>query len=165
MLTVERYHDFSAAHRAVTDLGPCHQIHGHNYRVTFTFASLVPPVPGASNRIIDFGMIKALFVNWLEKEWDHKCLVWEEDPFYKEYVSLWNDFRFYEYETDTYPTIRNLLKESIAVVPFETSVENMAAYLHEAIGPRLLLQLNVKLVRVRVEETRKCSATSFSEGF
>lgn len=45
-------------------------------------------------------------------------------------------------------------------VPFSPTAENMAEYLLKEIGPHALKGTNVTLVEVRVEETRKCSATS-----
>lgn len=152
MITVTRYHDFSAAHRAPMDPGKCNRIHGHNYRIHFTFASHYGV--GADGRVISFGEIKDLFVNWLEENWDHRLLVWDQDPICE---SLNNIMRG-DYGTEA---VFDLLTDSIRSVPFDTSVENMAEYLRVQLGPALLQSHpHVELINVLVEETRKCSAAS-----
>jgi len=47
---------------------------------------------------------------------------------------------------------------SLVAVPFNPTAENMALYLLQRIGPELLGGSGIRLCRVVVEETRKCSA-------
>jgi 6-pyruvoyltetrahydropterin/6-carboxytetrahydropterin synthase len=53
-----------------------------------------------------------------------------------------------------------LLDNTVVAVPFNPTVENMAFYLLKHIGPIQLMNTGVKLVRVVLEETRKCSAVA-----
>ena len=53
--------------------------------------------------------------------------------------------------------VRNAL-ESIVLVPFNPTAENMAMHLLLVVGPQVLVETGVNLCRVTVEETRKCSA-------
>ena len=55
--------------------------------------------------------------------------------------------------------ITRTLEESIVFVPFNPTAENMAQYLVEVIGPLQLHATDVTLVKVVIEETRKCSCT------
>ncbi|MEX3859655.1 6-pyruvoyl tetrahydropterin synthase family protein [Paraburkholderia sp. BR10923] len=135
MLTVTRYHDISCGHRVYGHEGKCAHLHGHNYRIHFSCES---DALDALGRVIDFGAIKSKLCVWLEENWDHRMLLWIEDPLY---VSL------REYD----PTIVKL--------PFNPTAESMAAYLTTVIGPALLGGTGVRLKSVCVEETRKCSAT------
>ncbi|MDO4692818.1 MAG: 6-carboxytetrahydropterin synthase [Porphyromonadaceae bacterium] len=136
MITVERYHDISMGHRVVGHENKCRHLHGHNYRIHFTCSS---EELDALGRVIDFGVIKATLCRWLEENWDHKMMLWDQDPLL--------------------PSLRELAGEDLVVVPFNPTAEQMAKYLVEVIGIQLLAGTGVRLVSVRIDETRKCSAT------
>lgn len=138
MFSIERYHDISAGHRVLGHEGKCRNLHGHNYRIHFT---VVPSwdVSELDNvgRVIDFSVVKSTLCQWLEDNWDHKMILWQHDP------------------------MVDVLKNAsgIVVVPFNPTAENMAYFLVSTIGPQVLAGTGVMLHAVRVEETRKCSAT------
>lgn len=134
-ITAERYHDFSTGHRVYQHESKCAHLHGHNYRVHFTIEADQLDFVG---RVMDFSVIKDLLCEWLEEEWDHKFLIWEKDP--------WAPILK---ETDPCGTV---------VVGFNPTAENMAQYLIEKIGPQQLAGTGTRLIKVRIEETRKCSA-------
>lgn len=133
-ITATRYHDFSAGHRVVGHENKCAHLHGHNYRVHFHVGGPLDAV----GRVIDFGVIKTTLCDWLEKHWDHRMLLWSDDP---DGVHI--------YRCDPL---------GVASVPFNPTAENMAKYLCLEIGPRLLPS-PLRLYKVHVEETRKCGAT------
>lgn len=150
MYSVERYHDFSAGHRVVGHESKCQYLHGHNYRVHFTCVSdlstmdAMAVATGASEldnvgRVIDFGVIKSRLANWLEENWDHQMIMWSEDKMLV--------------------VMPSSAKDSIVEVPFNPTAENMAKYLVTVVGPQQLRGTGVVLRKVRIEETRKCSAT------
>ena len=136
-ITVERYHDISCGHRVVGHESKCRNLHGHNYRITFICEAATLDDMG---RVVDFGVIKSTLCQWLEDVWDHKFLIWEKDPWVNACLEL-----------DA---------ESFVLVPFNPTAENMAMFLLAQIGPYLLSGKGVELVRVVVEETRKCSAVA-----
>jgi 6-pyruvoyltetrahydropterin/6-carboxytetrahydropterin synthase len=138
-----RYHDISCGHRVVGHEGKCRFLHGHNYRIHFTCQGNLDKV----GRVIDFGVIKSTLCQWLEREWDHKFLVWQEDQ------QLKNAFQLDETNDIACANVR----DSFVWVPFNPTAENIASHLLTVVGPRMLPP-EVKLVHVRVEETRKCSA-------
>jgi 6-pyruvoyltetrahydropterin/6-carboxytetrahydropterin synthase len=133
--TVKRYHDCSFGHRVVGHEGACAHIHGHNYRIWFTCASAQLDQIG---RVIDFSVIKTLLCEWLEANWDHRFVAWEHDPMLE--------------------GLRALDPEGVVSVPFNPTAEDLAAHLLEVVGPTALAGTGVVLVKVKVEETRKCSA-------
>jgi len=137
MITAERYHDISCGHRVFGHESKCAHLHGHNYRITFT----ITPEKGLDNigRVLDFSVIKSLLCMWLEDNWDHKFLVWENDPILK--------------------TLQQLDPEGIVSTSFNPTAENMAKYLVEEIAPKALKDQNCFLSLCRIEETRKCSAS------
>lgn len=131
----KRYHDISCGHRVFQHESKCAHLHGHNYRVHFTCEAEKLDSIG---RVIDFSDIKSRLCMWLEDEWDHKTLIWENDPWAKVLPSI---------------------DPTIVIVPFNPTAENIAQYLVEVVGPQQLQGTGIKLVHCDVEETRKCSAS------
>jgi 6-pyruvoyltetrahydropterin/6-carboxytetrahydropterin synthase len=136
-LTVSRYHDISCGHRVAGHESKCRHLHGHNYRITFTCEA---EALDALGRVIDFSEIKSKLCEWLESNWDHRFLVFADDPLRKKLEAVDSD--------------------SIVAVPFNPTAENMADFLLRMVGPSLLYETQVRLARVEVEETRKCSASA-----
>lgn len=135
-IIAERYHDICCGHRVVGHEGKCQHLHGHNYRFHFKVASRGLDEVG---RVLDFSVIKSTLCQWLEEQWDHKFLIWEEDPYL--------------------PTLQQLTPESMVVVPFNPTAENIAEYFTTRIAPKLLQETGCMLVETKIEETRKCSVT------
>ena len=135
-IVASRFHDISCGHRVYGHEGKCRHFHGHNYRVHFTLA----PVVGVDvvGRVLDFSVIKAILCEWLERTWDHRMLLWTDDPDALELCDLDPD--------------------GVVLLPCNPTAENMAKYLLEEVGPVLLSNLMVELVSVRIEETYKCHA-------
>lgn len=154
LITAERYHDFSCGHRVAGHEGKCAALHGHNYRVTFTIEAQHLDDLG---RVLDFSVIKDRLCAWLEANWDHKFLAWVEDPVMREVSVVLGRLA-------KLPAYRNedslLAAGSIVWLPFNPTAENMAAHLLLRIGPHCLAGTGAQLIAVRVEETRKCSATA-----
>lgn len=135
MIRAQRYHDISCGHRVVGHEGKCAHLHGHNYRIWFTCEAAEVDAIG---RVIDFGVIKERLCMWVEWRWDHRLLLWEQDPLY--------------------PLLHDL-DEAVVAVPFNPTAENIAKYLVEERGPVAMHDTGVRLVAVTVEETSKCQAT------
>lgn len=131
----KRYHDISCGHRVFQHESKCAHLHGHNYRVHFTCEAEQLDSIG---RVIDFSDIKAKLCMWLEDQWDHKTLIWENDPWAK---------------------VLPEIDPTIVIVPFNPTAENIAQHLVEVIGPQQLAGTGIKLIHCDVEETRKCSAS------
>ena len=138
--TAERYHDISCGHRVVGHEGKCALMHGHNYRIHFMCEAVKLDSVG---RVIDFSVIKSRLCMWLEEHWDHKFLAWDEDP---DLTRLADEFSF--------------INDSMVFVPFNPTAENMADHLLLVIGPQQLVGTQCTLTGVKVEETRKCTASA-----
>lgn len=136
MIVAERYHDISCGHRVVGHEGKCRFLHGHNYRIHFTVAGEQLDEIG---RVVDFSVIKSTLCAWLEEHFDHKFLIWQQD--------------------ELLPQLQTITEDSLVIVPFNPTAENIARYLVEEIGPQQLRPHAVTLLSCRVEETAKCSAT------
>lgn len=155
MITVTRYHDFSAGHRVAGHESKCANLHGHNYRVHFTCGAA-----GLDNlgRVIDFSVIKEKLCMWLEDNWDHKFLAWVEDDYMCSIAKAVDGLLAQEPE-DLYHAADLLFERSIYWTTFNPTAENMAKDLVEIVGPVQLAGTGVTLVKVVIDETRKCSAT------
>ncbi|TCV14073.1 6-pyruvoyltetrahydropterin/6-carboxytetrahydropterin synthase [Sphingobacterium alimentarium] len=136
MITAERYHDISCGHRVVGHEGKCRFLHGHNYRIHFEVAAEELDEIG---RVLDFSVIKEKLCMWLEDHYDHKFLIWSNDPMLEE--------------------LQKLTAESLVIVPFNPTAENIAKHLVEVVAPQQLQGTSCRLIRCKVEETQKCSAT------
>lgn len=134
-VTAIRYHDISVGHRVHGHEGKCKHLHGHNYRIHFHCTA---PALDMLGRVIDFSVIKEKLCMWLEDNWDHRFLVWEEDPMCSYLLNIDN---------------------TVVKVPFNPTAENIAKFLVEDQGPWELRTSNVTLTKVIVEETAKCSAS------
>lgn len=145
MITVTRTHEIACGHRVYGHESKCSHIHGHNYVFEMTCVAQVEGDPlDAIGRVIDFGDIKKRLCNWLEDTWDHKFLVFNEDPFSKD--------------------LRRIDPSGTCLVPFNPTVENIAKYFVDVVAPRRMNGTLIKLVQVKIWETSKCSATYSVQG-
>lgn len=80
MITITRKFEFDAGHRVVGHENKCANLHGHRYvaEVTMTTPTLDP-----LGRVIDFGEIKKTIGTWIDINWDHRMLLFDEDPVFK----------------------------------------------------------------------------------
>jgi len=135
MITVERYHDICAGHRVYGHESKCAHLHGHNYRIHFKIAGDLDGI----GRVIDFSIIKSKLCMWLEDNWDHKFLIYDQDPMGK--------------------VLKELDPDGVIIVPYNPTAENIGKWLLEIVGPKQLLGTGCELIEVKIEETTKCSAT------
>ena len=138
MYEVERYHDISCGHRVHGHESKCAHLHGHNYRIFFTVQADNKQLD-MIGRVLDFSVIKSRLCEWLEKWWDHKMLIWVDDPMLDDLLDI--------------------DPEGVVPVEFNPTAENMAEHLVTVVGPKELEGTGCILVACRIEETRKCSAT------
>jgi 6-pyruvoyltetrahydropterin/6-carboxytetrahydropterin synthase len=137
MFKASRFHDISCGHRVYGHESKCAHFHGHNYRVHFT----CEPLHSLDDlgRVVDFSVIKEKLCMWIERNWDHKMLLWANDPAYVE--------------------MHKLDPLGVVSVPFNPTAENMAEYLVHIVGPTVLKDTAVRLCKVEIDETPKCTAS------
>ncbi len=180
MITADRYHDISVGHRVHGHESKCAHLHGHNYRIHFKVAASPTTISFGAlmfapetdpehvqavqaynglddvGRVLDFSVIKSKLCMWLEDNWDHKFLAWEDDTFMNEIHRACASADSSECSFDA----SNMLGNSLVWTPFNPTAENMAEYLLRVIGPQQLLGTGCQLIKVTIEETRKCSASA-----
>lgn len=136
---ITRRHEIHCGHRVVGHEGKCKNLHGHAYIFDLTCEA----IPGADpldelGRVIDFGDIKTRLCGWLENWWDHRMLLWDQDPMLPDLLNI---------------------DPTVVPVPFNPTAENIAQHVVETVGPYALAGTGVRLVAVTLHETSKCSAT------
>ena len=136
VITASRYHDISTGHRVAGHENKCAHIHGHNYRFHFTVATDKLDSVG---RVMDFSVIKEKLCEWLEDNYDHKFLMWKNDPLLEKMIDL--------------------VPQDVVTTSFNPTAENMAEYIVKEIAPKQLKGTNCKLIKCVIDETRKCSAS------
>lgn len=134
MYTVVRKHEIHCGHRVVGHEGKCKNLHGHSY--VFEFHCQAEDLD-CLGRVIDFSVIKGELCEWLEDQWDHRMLIWEEDPLL--------------------PSLRKL-DRYIVSVDFNPTAENLGEYLLKSVAPKLLDRHKIVCSKVIVHETGKCRA-------
>lgn len=140
MLTCTRHHDICCGHRIYGHEGACANLHGHNYRFHFHCRAAGGELDNLG-RVVDFGVIKETLCAWLDRHWDHRLLLWHEDPLLLALNAL--------------PDVAS----GLVAVPFNPTVENMARHIGEVVAPQCLAGTGIAVVRCTVEETVKCNAT------
>lgn len=156
-ITAERYHDFCAGHRVVGHEGKCRHLHGHNYRVHFEV--IADTVQDDIGRVVDFSVIKSKLCEWLEENWDHKFLAWNKDTLV---MSIHDAARFSEQHEMTSNDYADLLG-GLVYVDFNPTAENLAKHLVEVVAPAQFEGMGITLIKCKIEETRKCTATFYKE--
>lgn len=156
--TAIRYHDFCMGHRVVGHEGKCRHLHGHNYRIHLHCEAQHLDEVG---RVIDFSVIKQLLCEWIEHSWDHKFMAWDQDPVANFIREAQREDAILGASHDCTPELDDVsslaIANSFVWVSFNPTAENIAAHFLEDIAPNLLLGTGVKLTKVVLEETRKCS--------
>ena len=134
MVSCARRLTFCAGHRVYGHESKCANLHGHNYAAIVECAAERDSI----GRVIDFSVIKAQVGGFLEAEWDHAFLYFQQDH---ELVVLF----------EGHPEWKSFC------CPFNPTAENMAEYLFY-IAELRLGAYGIRVVRVRVEETENCRA-------
>ncbi len=169
MHTVIRSHEICAGHRVVGHESKCRHLHGHNYVFHFKVIANAIHQHAHSNfveteldqvgRVVDFSVVKTTLCQWLEDNWDHKFLHWKEDLLIeglkevleRDCVNV-NPF----FEVADAVLERDAFRDSLVPLPFNPTAENLAQYMVDVIGPKLLSEHGVELVSCVIEETSKC---------
>lgn len=129
--------DFTGAHRLVGLDIPCQALHGHYYKVSFTFEAEGLDGDGM---VIEFDSAKQKIRNWFDENWDHNIILHDSDKELGEAVS-------------------NITKQKIFYVSFNPTAENLGSYLLNEICPKIFAGEVAKCVRIHMQETPEYSAT------
>ena len=131
MITATRRVQFSAGHRVFGHEGKCRHLHGHNFVAFVTAAADDLDTVG---RVIDFGVLKERIGGWIEREWDHGFVVWQDD-------------------VEARRALAEVVGQKAYLLPVNPTAENLADHLLRVVGPDALAGTGVRLVKVTLYET------------
>lgn len=118
--------------------------HGHNYVAYFHARSRQQGSLDPVGRVIDFGVLKQRLGGWIDEFWDHAFIVWEQDE-------------------ELRHALESVRGQRIFLLPENPTAENMASYLLNVVGPLVLADTAVELVKVQLWETENCCAEVSAE--
>ncbi len=171
MFTVSRSIDIDAGHRVPFHASKCRHLHGHRWKVIAIAEAeeTVDSAEGAadSGMVVDFGVLKQVLMEEINDVFDHRFLLWQEDPLAEILLRAGTaesipPAAFLESEEVTGPNLaRQDLEESIVVVPVIPTAEELARYWAGLVAPRLreLSGDRVSLKRLDVWETPNSCAS------
>lgn len=134
-----------AGHRIKGHSGKCKHLHGHNYRAEVCFHGDLDKL----GMVLDFGPVKAVLNDYVDRTWDHAMIIWQEDTeALQALLSMPEEFQ------RTCPTPFNPTAEALALHLLQLCNEWIARGVFDCSA------LDVVCTRVTVWETSKCSATA-----
>jgi 6-pyruvoyltetrahydropterin/6-carboxytetrahydropterin synthase len=139
METVTRRFQFCAGHRILGHENKCGHFHGHNYVALVTVAA---PKLDKIGRVVDFAVIKEKVGEWIDANWDHGFLVWDQDKEARAALALVDH-------------------QKVHLMRDNPTAENMAAILKTRAAQLLnhgQPQGNFRVVKVVLWETENCYA-------
>lgn len=156
-----------AAHRVTTHGSKCAHLHGHRYTVRVTVEGGL----GAGveqGMTIDFGFLKTLMLELIDKRADHGMILWVDDPWMNVFAPR------YRFDIDTRPWYGKLPDGGIVfddrgsapfgklwVIPCVPTAENLAALWFALLAGEVskATEGRCRVVLVEVDETPNCSAS------
>ena len=109
-ITATRRIQFAAGHRVFGHEGKCRHLHGHNF---VAFVTAAAEDLDAVGRVIDFGVLKERIGGWIEREWDHGFVVWQDDAEARRALALVDGQKTYLLPAN--PTAENLADHLLRV--------------------------------------------------
>lgn len=134
---IKRLLKIDAGHRVFGHESKCKSLHGHEY---FFEVFATAPELDSLGRVVDFSVIKTTVGNWLDQNWDHGMILWEEDPV-----------------SDLFRPGGVLGDQKCFFLPYNPTAENLSKYLLP-IANDLLKKWEVTVTSIICQETSNCSA-------
>jgi 6-pyruvoyltetrahydropterin/6-carboxytetrahydropterin synthase len=126
---------FCAGHRVHKHESKCANLHGHNY-VLFLHARCRAGLDQLG-RVIDFAVLKDRFAPWIEQNWDHGFILWQDDA-------------------EAIAALQHMSKQKLFLLPANPTAENMALHLLHVVSPAVLEDCDVELTKIVLWETENC---------
>ena len=125
---------FAAAHRLFNYKGACANIHGHNYKVELSVEG--DCIGDEDGLLMDFKSVKKLLQEEVMGRFDHKLILFSEDPL----VGV----------------LRRQENVDLLVVPYNPTVEEMASHIRHLITKKLPEHVWFHSVKIWETDTSFC---------
>lgn len=141
-MIVSKTIEIDAGHRVPNHKSKCKNIHGHRYVIEAIVEDRVITKKGSSDEgmVIDFGDLKEVMMDVIDKDYDHGFIISEEDPF-----------------ISTFESLRDEEEQKVIVVPFVPTAENLAEHWFKILEERLEKK-GIELRGIEVKETPSSTA-------
>ncbi len=88
MFTIGRKIEIDAGHRVPYHGSQCRFLHGHRWKIVahvraYNLVEASPERPD-SGMVVDFGVIKQVLMEEIHAKYDHRLILWEQDPLLQE---------------------------------------------------------------------------------
>jgi len=143
MITCPRRLQYCHGHRIKGHENKCAHLHGHNY---VTYFEARAGNLDAVGRVVDFGVLKERIGAWVDDNWDHGMVLWEQDE------AAIEACRSFATESGA--------GQKLFLLPTNPTAENLADYLLRTVCPEVLGDTGIQVVRVQVWETENCYAVA-----
>ena len=150
MFIIDRQIEIDAGHRVPYHDSKCKHLHGHRWKIVASVMSHVTVTPNParadSGMVMDFGQIKRILIEEIHDRFDHKLILWDQDP-------LLDHTAFFETLDEL-----DILLHGVIQVPVIPTSELLAEYWGAIVAARLD-RLGIQLNALTVWETPNCKAT------
>ncbi len=134
--------EIDMGHRIPNHTSKCKNFHGHRYKIEVGVDDKVITKKKSSSEgmVIDFGDLKTIMMDVLDKDYDHGMVIYMRDPYWK----FFSDLKF--------------TGMKIQMVKFIPTAENLAKHWYQLMKIQLK-EKNIKIKHVKVWETPTSTAT------
>lgn len=84
--TITLKHEWDMGHRLPLHNGKCARLHGHRYVAEIDVTGELQTEGSATGMVVDFYVIKDRVKRFIDEEWDHRTMLWEQDTILKAYL-------------------------------------------------------------------------------
>lgn len=138
-VSISRRFEWDAAHRIAGHEGACKAIHGHRYVAE---VEVTAPAVDALGRVIDFGVLKTLIGEWIDRNFDHSALFDRADG---------------DAAVTAVAALNGRLGKPVYWLEGPPTAEGIVAELAAVVAP-MLAERGLTLTRIRLWETPNCWA-------
>lgn len=134
--------EIDMGHRVPNHKSKCRNLHGHRYKIEVGVDDKVIDEEGVSNEgmVIDYGDLKNIMIDELERKYDHGFMMFSGDSLYKWFLD-----------------IKDAQDLKIIFVSFVPTAENLAKFWYQSFQ-FLLKEVGIKIKYVKVWETPTSTA-------
>ena len=160
--TITRRLEIDMGHRVPDHGSKCRHLHGHRYVIEAVCIGPLAEDGEQNGMVVDFGFLKAVMVDKIETDFDHRLCLFHRDPLVTEL------FRVTRGPAFCAAIVRGeIVKvdagegQALTIVDRVPTAENLAAIWAAAIAPEVerITEGRATLVALTVHETPNCMAT------
>ncbi len=160
MYLATRRIEIDAAHRVTYHGSKCRNLHGHRYVIEATVIAKTLPEKGEQQgMVLDFGFLKKLMVEYIDRPCDHGMIMWIDDPWLPRFI-IGDLVSYNSSPTFEYAAVAESVFGKLYLMPTVPTAENLAEHWFGRLQEpcREMSGGNADLYQIKVWETPNCSA-------